>query len=749
MPKLIIENLQKKYDDRIVFKSVNIKIKKNGFYVLSGKNGSGKSTLFKILNNIEKADFGEIYFYNSSNEKECVFDNISYCPAIPILFDSLTVLNNIKIISNDEEKINYYLNLFELNNLKNKKTKELSAGEKIRVCLIRTFLENKPIILLDEITKHLDKGLRTVVLNELQILSKDRIIIYTTHYKSDIPDLTINILTFDDEQIYYETDEEIYNIINKKNNFINFKIVKKVFNWNLNYLFLMLNLLIILIFTILITIFSEKNYKLLYRNSIDQNSYVEMYNGRTVINGDINIDDLSILNDKNYYNVYYASNVFDNMIGFNQINKTFNCNINYFNIVNNYNNYELKNNEVVISDFLYFSLSQNFNILNDAIGEYFEYFSTKFYIYEIYETSFKNKKEEFIYKADKLPNNENELYNLINLYQKQVLDELLKDTDFYFDYKNIYNQMYCNYETFEKLIYLRRSALIEKNRSYYNNIESLADVKYNLSYGRLPKNDNEVVIDENQLGALAIQKFNSYNKPKEEYLDIEYEFVFLSQDRKKNQKLNLKVVGIISLIETKENEDTIKKYDNILIDYNGTIIKEIFYWKDYFVANETIGLSSIDEEIAKVLYNDDYILINNNTINLINSYKIKSQFSNYIKIIAIIVFIILCFILSLSIVLEYKFLNNNFNVLKYIKIKKKKVINYYSIKSLLETLIFSSIYLICYIKLTEFSVKMFSNYLKITIPLYEKNLVIVLISILIFVIFENTKKYISLKFNNE
>lgn len=749
MPKLIIENLQKKYDDRIVFKSVNIKIKKNGFYVLSGKNGSGKSTLFKILNNIEKADFGEIYFYNSSNEKECVFDNISYCPAIPILFDSLTVLNNIKIISNDEEKINYYLNLFELNNLKNKKTKELSAGEKIRVCLIRTFLENKPIILLDEITKHLDKGLRTVVLNELQILSKDRIIIYTTHYKSDIPDLTINILTFDDEQIYYETDEEIYNIINKKNNFINFKIVKKVFNWNLNYLFLMLNLLIILIFTILITIFSEKNYKLLYRNSIDQNSYVEMYNGRTVINGDINIDDLSILNDKNYYNVYYASNVFDNMIGFNQINKTFNCNINYFNIVNNYNNYELKNNEVVISDFLYFSLSQNFNILNDAIGEYFEYFSTKFYIYEIYETSFKNKKEEFIYKADKLPNNENELYNLINLYQKQVLDELLKDTNFYFDYKNIYNQMYCNYETFEKLIYLRRSALIEKNRSYYNNIESLADVKYNLSYGRLPKNDNEVVIDENQLGALAIQKFNSYNKPKEEYLNIEYEFVFLSQDRKKNQKLNLKVVGIISLIETKENEDTIKKYDNILIDYNGTIIKEIFYWKDYFVANETIGLSSIDEEIAKVLYNDDYILINNNTINLINSYKIKSQFLNYIKIIAIIVFIILCFVLSLSIVLEYKFLNNNFNVLKYIKINKKKVINYYSIKSLLETLIFSSIYLICYIKLTEFSVKMFSNYLKITVPLYEKNLVIVLISILIFVIFENTKKYISLKFNNE
>lgn len=749
MPKLIIENLQKKYAERIIFKSVNIKIKKNGFYVLTGKNGSGKSTLFKILNNIEKADGGEIYFYNSLNEKECVCDNISYCPALPILFDSLTVLENIKIISNDEEKINYYLDLFELSKLKTKKTKKLSAGERIRVCLIRTFLENKPIILLDEITKHLDKRLRNIVLNELKILSNERIIIYTTHYKSDIPDLTNNILTFDEEQISYESDEENYNIIIAKNNFVDYKIVKKIFNWKQNYLFLILILFMILIFIILVTMFSEENYKLLYRNSVDQNSYIEMYNGRTIINGDVNINDLSILNNTSYYKVYYASNVFNNSIGFSQVNNIFDCNINYFSVLDNYNNHKLKNNEVVISDFLYFSLSQNFSIFEDIIGEYFEYFGTKFYIYYIYETSFKDEKEKFIYKPNTLPNNKDELNSLINIYQKQVLDELLKDTDFYFDYKNIYNQMFCNYDTFETLIYLRRSALIEKNRSYYNNVKSLDGVKYNLSYGRLPKNDNEVVIDENTLKILSIQKFGNNNKPKEECLNIEYEFSFLSQDRKKEQKINLKVVGTISSIEITQEDETIKKYNNILIDYNDNIVKEILCWKDYFVSNETIGLSNIDEKVAESLYNNDYILINNNTLNLINSYKIKSQFTNYIKIITISVFVILCFILALSIVLEYKFLNNNFSVLKYVKINRKIITNYYLIKSFIISLIFSSIYLVCYIKLTEISSEMLSNYFKIKYSLFNKNLFIALISILVFIVIESINKYISLKFNNE
>ena len=282
MANLIVEKLKKVYKNRVIFDSINININKKGFYILSGRNGSGKSTFFKILKGIETADEGSIEFYYEDNIKLDIRENVSYCPANPILFDSLSALENVQIISNDDKSIDYYFELFELNSLRNKQAKKLSAGERIRVCIIRTILENKPIVLLDEITKHLDRRLRNIVLKELCILSKDRIILYTTHYNSDIPENVDGIMKFDSSRLSYDSEfcDDIIELNELK---VNFNILKKVFNWKLNYIFLLIIFTFIAVISFSLTYLTEPEYKSLYRHSFSEESYVLGYNGRQIV----------------------------------------------------------------------------------------------------------------------------------------------------------------------------------------------------------------------------------------------------------------------------------------------------------------------------------------------------------------------------------------------------------------------------------------------------------------------------------
>lgn len=58
--ELVIKNIEKKYNGKVVLNNINIELK-TGIYAFLGPNGAGKSTMFRMISTVEKPEKGEIY----------------------------------------------------------------------------------------------------------------------------------------------------------------------------------------------------------------------------------------------------------------------------------------------------------------------------------------------------------------------------------------------------------------------------------------------------------------------------------------------------------------------------------------------------------------------------------------------------------------------------------------------------------------------------------------------------------------
>lgn len=165
---------KKSFGKNIIFDNTELKISAPGIYLLKGKNGSGKSTLLKIILGKETFD-GDLILNKNLIKKE---EAVNYVEFI----DQRNYF--ISVYDSDE---NENINKIEKGNYKRKykskfKTKkQLSLGERIS-CTLKAYKESKKsIILLDEITSHLDNKNFTNIVKELIDISKTKIVIIATH----------------------------------------------------------------------------------------------------------------------------------------------------------------------------------------------------------------------------------------------------------------------------------------------------------------------------------------------------------------------------------------------------------------------------------------------------------------------------------------------------------------------------------------------------------------------------------------
>lgn len=171
MNKLIMYNISKKFDNEQVLNNVNMYLEKEEIVSIIGESGCGKSTLFNLIVGLIPYDSGKILL----DDKELInpFSHISYMLQKDLLINHKTVFDNISlplILKKENkdkirEKVNKYLKIFSLDHLKDKYPKELSGGQKQRVALLRTYLCDKEIILLDEPFSALDSLTRENIRN--------------------------------------------------------------------------------------------------------------------------------------------------------------------------------------------------------------------------------------------------------------------------------------------------------------------------------------------------------------------------------------------------------------------------------------------------------------------------------------------------------------------------------------------------------------------------------------------------------
>ena len=144
-----IQIQSKFFDLNKVLEDIEFTIEDKEFISIIGPSGCGKSTFLNILANLEEDFKGNI---------EHPFENISFMFQDDRLLPWLTVKENLLLISKtkDLQEIEKILKLVDLENILEKYPKALSGGMKRRVALVRAFINQPEIILLDEPFTSLD-----------------------------------------------------------------------------------------------------------------------------------------------------------------------------------------------------------------------------------------------------------------------------------------------------------------------------------------------------------------------------------------------------------------------------------------------------------------------------------------------------------------------------------------------------------------------------------------------------------------
>lgn len=197
---ILFDNVSVAYDnDRLktaIVKNLTFKLPSRGLIALEGKSGSGKSTIFNLISHEILKTSGKIkvagYDYDTITNKDIdiIRKNIvGYIYQDNQLFNHLKVIDNIKVILNVSgilfkncvENFEKYSNLLKINDLMELEVSKLSGGEKERVAILITILRNTKIVLADEPTASLDLENATIVVDTLKELSKDRLVLVSTH----------------------------------------------------------------------------------------------------------------------------------------------------------------------------------------------------------------------------------------------------------------------------------------------------------------------------------------------------------------------------------------------------------------------------------------------------------------------------------------------------------------------------------------------------------------------------------------
>lgn len=237
-----------------VLKNISFVLPDNGMYFILGKSGSGKSTLLNLLEGLEDLDSGYININKkrisrrSLEEKENIFkEDIGIMFQHYNLISSITVKENIDLVKSikgckNEEKLEYYLHKFKLEKLINKKVDLLSGGEKQRVALVRALINNPPIIFADEPTGAIDEENSSIIMDELKLISKDKLVLIVTHDQSIVNKYADGKITLNDDKTFtldnvYSSIEEYKkdnkNKLNTKKTNNKFVFLSKIFKRNI------------------------------------------------------------------------------------------------------------------------------------------------------------------------------------------------------------------------------------------------------------------------------------------------------------------------------------------------------------------------------------------------------------------------------------------------------------------------------------------------------------------------------------
>jgi len=201
---LEIIDLSKTYDSKEAVRNISFKVNENEIIGILGPNGCGKTTTIGMILGLLKPTKGKVLINGIEIEKQRVelLNELNFISPYIELPKKLTVKQNLEVYGRLYDvkelgiKIDYLCEKLRLNEFINKITGELSSGQKNRVSLAKSIINDPSVLLLDEPTASLDPETGDFVRSFLEEYQKEKktSILLASHNMAEVERLCSSVL---------------------------------------------------------------------------------------------------------------------------------------------------------------------------------------------------------------------------------------------------------------------------------------------------------------------------------------------------------------------------------------------------------------------------------------------------------------------------------------------------------------------------------------------------------------------------
>lgn len=196
----------------IAVNDISFRVKEGEIVGFLGPNGAGKTTTIQMLLGLMSPTAGQIYYFGKSlfTHREEILQRINASSGYARLPWRLTVVENLIVyghlysVRNHKEKIRDLAKRFEAGDLLPKKFQDLSAGQMTRVLLIKAFLNDPELVLMDEPTASLDPDIageiRSFILDERK--NRRLSVLITSHNMAEVEEMCDRVIFLNQGKIY-------------------------------------------------------------------------------------------------------------------------------------------------------------------------------------------------------------------------------------------------------------------------------------------------------------------------------------------------------------------------------------------------------------------------------------------------------------------------------------------------------------------------------------------------------------------
>jgi ABC-2 type transport system ATP-binding protein len=191
---LAVRDVTKTFGQVRAVDGVSFTVRRGTITGLLGRNGAGKTTTIRMITGIFMPDSGDIQWLGGDVRGTTFRDRIGYLPEERGLYKQMKIVELLVFLAEIKgvrgadvrQKIDHWLERFELTDKRNGKVEELSKGNQQKVQLIGTLLHDPELIILDEPQSGLDPVNMVLVRNLLSDLRKEgKTILLSTHMMAE------------------------------------------------------------------------------------------------------------------------------------------------------------------------------------------------------------------------------------------------------------------------------------------------------------------------------------------------------------------------------------------------------------------------------------------------------------------------------------------------------------------------------------------------------------------------------------